>query len=202
MVSCPILGSTVAPHGLPPFLKATDMSIGKTKRFNVFKRDGFRCMYCGKTPPGVILEVDHIIPKSKGGTDDMGNLVTSCFDCNRGKGDKKLSEMPESFTENYERLKEQEEQIVAYNKLTKKIRDRKLEDCKLVIEAFNMHYPDIFVYDKFIHGSLLRILEKLDLVTVIDAMHYSCSRIPTDFDSALSYFCGVCWKKINGEYNG
>lgn len=33
-----------------------------------------------------MLEVDHIIPISKGGTSDMGNLITACFDCDRGKG--------------------------------------------------------------------------------------------------------------------
>lgn len=42
------------------------MSISKKIRFEVFKRDHFRCCYCGSAPPSVILEVDHIDPKSKG----------------------------------------------------------------------------------------------------------------------------------------
>ncbi len=66
------------------------MSIGKGKRFEIFKRDGFMCQYCGQRPPDVILEVDHVHPSSKGGSDDPLNLVTSCFDCNRGKRDKVL----------------------------------------------------------------------------------------------------------------
>ena len=61
------------------------MSITKKLRFEVFKRDGFKCAYCGKNPPQVTLEVDHIDPKSKGGKDDINNLVSACFDCNRGK---------------------------------------------------------------------------------------------------------------------
>lgn len=54
-------------------------------RFLILRRDGFTCQYCGKKPPEVSLEVDHIVPRSKGGSDDDGNLITACFDCNRGK---------------------------------------------------------------------------------------------------------------------
>lgn len=36
-------------------------------RFDVFKRDKFQCVYCGRMPPDVTLEVDHIIPKACGG---------------------------------------------------------------------------------------------------------------------------------------
>jgi len=61
------------------------MAITKKIRFEVFKRDGFKCAYCGKSPPQITLEVDHIDPRSKGGKDDINNLLTACFDCNRGK---------------------------------------------------------------------------------------------------------------------
>lgn len=59
--------------------------ISKKLRFEVFKRDSFICQYCGKSAPSVVLEVDHIEPVSKGGTNDILNLVTSCFDCNNGR---------------------------------------------------------------------------------------------------------------------
>ena len=54
------------------------MSISKKIRFEVFKRDSFQCQYCGKTPPNIILEIDHIIPISEEGADDINNLITSC----------------------------------------------------------------------------------------------------------------------------
>jgi hypothetical protein len=67
-------------------------SIPKIVRFEVFKRDKFTCQYCGASAPEVILEVDHIKPVSKGGTDDIMNLVTACRDCNRGKTNRELSD--------------------------------------------------------------------------------------------------------------
>lgn len=70
----------------------TRKSLSKKTRFEVFKRDSFKCQYCGESSPDVVLEVDHIEPVSKGGTNDITNLITSCFDCNRGKGATKLSD--------------------------------------------------------------------------------------------------------------
>ena len=67
-------------------------TLSKKTRFEVFKRDSFTCQYCGKQAPDVVLEIDHINPVSKGGNNDLTNLVTACFDCNRGKTDKKISD--------------------------------------------------------------------------------------------------------------
>lgn len=66
--------------------------ISKKLRFEVFKRDSFRCQYCGRSAPDVILEVDHIVPVAEGGKNDVMNLITSCRDCNRGKGKHLLTE--------------------------------------------------------------------------------------------------------------
>jgi hypothetical protein len=54
-------------------------------RFLVFKRDQFTCVFCSCSGVGVKLEVDHIIPLSKGGSNRLDNLQTLCFECNRGK---------------------------------------------------------------------------------------------------------------------
>lgn len=61
--------------GLPPSV-----------RWTVFARDDFVCQYCGRRPPNVVLEVDHRTSVANGGGNEMENLVTSCIDCNRGKG--------------------------------------------------------------------------------------------------------------------
>lgn len=69
------------------------MALSVRTRFKVFKRDEFTCQYCGRKSPEVVLEADHIIPVAAGGCDDVVNLTTSCWDCNRGKSDKPLAQL-------------------------------------------------------------------------------------------------------------
>ena len=62
----------------------------KKLRFKILQRDNFRCQYCGRNPktdPYVELQVDHIHPQAKGGSNSEDNLTTSCRDCNIGKSD-------------------------------------------------------------------------------------------------------------------
>ncbi len=58
-------------------------------RYDVLRRDGFKCQICGATAQeGAKLHVDHIIPVSKGGKTELSNLRTLCDRCNLGKSDK------------------------------------------------------------------------------------------------------------------
>lgn len=55
-------------------------------RVFILERDNFTCVYCGeKNKP---LEVDHVMPRSRGGLDTETNLVCACITCNRSKSDK------------------------------------------------------------------------------------------------------------------
>lgn len=67
----------------------------------VFKRDNYTCQYCGQI--GGKLEADHIIPFSKGGSDEMSNLITSCRKCNRQKKDKSANEFIKWRENRYEK---------------------------------------------------------------------------------------------------
>ncbi|MGH7964211.1 MAG: HNH endonuclease [Candidatus Binatia bacterium] len=55
-------------------------------RFNVFARDKNTCQYCGKKFPRTELNLDHVVPRSRGGLSTWENVVCSCFSCNRVKG--------------------------------------------------------------------------------------------------------------------
>lgn len=67
-------------------------ALSKKLRFEVFKRDAFTCQYCGRRAPEVVLQCDHVKPVADGGTNDILNLITSCIDCNAGKGARVLSD--------------------------------------------------------------------------------------------------------------
>ena len=59
----------------------------RTERFRILHRDCFACRYCGSKPGSDLLEVDHLIPRSRGGSDKEANLVTACKTCNSRKSD-------------------------------------------------------------------------------------------------------------------
>lgn len=61
------------------------MAISKRLRFEVLRRDGHTCRYCGRGAPEVKLTVDHVIAEALGGRDEPTNLVAACADCNSGK---------------------------------------------------------------------------------------------------------------------
>ncbi len=67
-------------------------------RWQVLNRDGHKCLDCGRSPKdhGVVLHVDHRIPSSKGGKTELANLLTTCKECNLGKGDLIPSEFRET----------------------------------------------------------------------------------------------------------
>ena len=55
-------------------------------RFYIYNRDGYKCKKCGKNGKYANLEVDHIVPISRGGLSTSNNLQTLCHDCNMEKG--------------------------------------------------------------------------------------------------------------------
>ncbi len=58
-------------------------------RWQVFKRDSWKCVACGKAAnDNIILHIDHIVPRSKGGKDELNNYQTLCEICNIGKSNK------------------------------------------------------------------------------------------------------------------
>ncbi len=57
-------------------------------RRNIFRRDRFMCQYCGKQPSPKELTIDHVLPRSKGGTSNWTNCVLACIGCNHRKANR------------------------------------------------------------------------------------------------------------------
>ena len=152
-------------------------SIGKTIRFEVFKRDKFTCQYCGGKAPELNLEIDHINPVSKGGDNDIINLLTSCFDCNRGKRDIKLdddaaiSKQKNQLDELQER-REQRELMYEWSEGLKNIDD---EDTDRLVKHINEQMEPHSLNE---NGTkiIAKLLKKYDLVDLFKAIELSADK--------------------------
>lgn len=112
-------------------------AISKRVRFEVFKRDSFKCQYCGKCAPDVVLHVDHIDPVSNGGDNEIMNLVTACVDCNLGKSDKALDDSSaiERQRKQLEELNERREQIELMLEWRNALKDMDEDVVSYVVDA-------------------------------------------------------------------
>lgn len=173
--------------------------ISKKLRFDIFKRDNFSCQYCGAKTPNVVLEVDHIKPVKNGGTNDLNNLITSCFDCNRGKSCNELISLPKTLVDNTKILKEKKAQYAAYLKAVKDLKDLQDGTIDYVDNIFSEAFEGFCLTDKFRYTTVRNFIEKLGHVEVGNAMYKACAKINYDSEQALKYFCGICWNMINNR---
>ena len=84
------------------------------KRLAIYTRDGFACCYCGSSvEEGVKLTLDHIIPHSLGGGNEVSNLITCCHKCNSSRGNRPVADFVR-VTAAYVNHGIQPEQILAH----------------------------------------------------------------------------------------
>lgn len=176
-------------------------AISKKTRFEVFKRDGFTCQYCGAHPPSVILHVDHVVPVALGGENHMDNYITACEPCNLGKAARSLAEIPQSLKDKAAEIAEREEQIQGYQRVmnAKRLRiDDEAGEVREVYERFNEGYT---LSDSAM-VSVRKFIEQFGMHAVVDAMESAYTRKSVRRGAEFKYFCGICWNLIKGNANG
>lgn len=130
-------------------MRAKRKSLSKRLRFEIFKRDGFKCLYCGATPAQKVLRVDHVKPVADGGGDEPTNLVTSCFDCNAGKGPVPLEHQQHAAGFASDADKEHAEQIRAWLAVQKEIEGARNEVAEALADCWRHHLGDALTQDMF-----------------------------------------------------
>lgn len=108
-------------------------SLSKNLRFEVFKRDSFKCQYCGAEAPDVLLVIDHINPVSKGGDNDLTNLITAFKDCNCGKTNRTLDDKSVVYKtrkqlEELQERREQLEMMMRWRQVLKDFKEKIVEE--------------------------------------------------------------------------
>lgn len=167
------------------------MALSKSARFEIFKRDGFRCVYCGADPQSKPLHVDHIEPQCEGGSDDSSNLVTACVDCNLGKGPRRLSDskLPSALEVDAARM-EQAEQLLAYLAHARELSKSREIVLNSIVEHWNEKGLASCSSTAASLASILRIHRIDDLIEAIDiaAAHSYLRGGPS---GALQYVRGI-----------
>ena len=176
------------------------MALRPKLRFEVFKRDGFTCQYCGRRTPDATLECDHIVPKSGGGKDSMDNLLTSCWECNRGKGARPVGDAAPrpDMAGRAEDLKERQKQVKAYYAQEEAIASALEEQVDRVLSYWEGELDNRTGARWAQRRSVRTFVRKLGPNRVMEAMDIADGKANGDF----RYLCAVCWswvKKGGGD---
>lgn len=162
-------------------------SIPLSLRFQILKRDKFRCQYCGRSAKDVPLHVDHKKSVKDGGTNDPSNLITACVECNLGKGSRSLLEQV---------IDSQNEVKEFYSEKLKEL-DAGYEDCLKLNEKvteiqrfLQAEIPDgdgwMFRWDE--------LLRQYDVATIYEAVSFlNSTHIAIGIRSDTSRY----WRKLN-----
>ena len=170
-------------------------AIPKSVRFEVFKRDKFTCQYCGAAAPDVILEIDHIKPVSKGGKNDILNLVTACKDCNSGKTNRELSDNTavKVQKQQLDNIQERREQLEMMLKWRDEL-DTEAESQIDYIESIFVRYTE-YGFNSNGRIGIKRLIKRFGFREVCEATEIAIERY---YDSRSSDSWGNAYSKIGG----
>ena len=193
------------------------MSVSKRTRFEVFKRDQFTCLYCGRRPPEVTLQVDHVTPRARGGGDELTNLVTACADCNLGKNAVPLGEVVPAvdvaaLQDAARVLTEQaalvmSERAAALHAAAAAKEAHEDAEASVIDLVAEWYEAAVGTTDYFEDESVRRFLLEIPIAQIRDAIEITARATHSRSfwpKRSWKYFCAVCWDRVResrGEYD-
>lgn len=169
-------------------------------RFEILKRDGWRCKYCGAVPTQATMVVDHVIPESEGGTDDPANLVTACQPCNSGKSNIGLdtSRLPQPTSK--EALHQNAQDIRDYLNAQKDVVSANDELYDFLSKYWEKNLGFVSVQ---LRARWSAICQKNTLENIIKAIDITTARTDIKYETALlKYFYGCLRTLREGPKEG
>lgn len=176
------------------------MAVSRRLRFEILKRDGYACRYCGATAPDVVLHVDHVTPVSVGGGDEPNNLVTSCADCNAGKG----STMPDDAL-----VEDVDAAAALFARAAEKAAERRRlelvgldEELRLFDGMWRDYHPASLPDSEVPRpndwaASIERFMARGLTLDDLDRLLTVAMSSKVRGGQVFRYFCGCCWREIS-----
>jgi HNH endonuclease len=178
----------------------TDQPLSQRLRYEVIRRDGHTCRYCGAQAPDVKLTVDHVIPRALGGQNDPTNLITACASCNAGKS----STSPDDATVAH--VSASALKWARALEAAAEVRRLQWDQQDALLARFDAHWlrwhrgddetasiprdPD---WKTSVERFVAAGLDIDDIERLIDVAGNSQAKP----DAMWKYFCGCCWTEIN-----
>jgi 5'-3' exonuclease len=146
--------------------------LSKKIRFEVFKRDQFKCQYCGASAPDIVLHVDHINPVNNGGDNDILNLITSCQPCNSGKKHRLLDDnsVIEKQRRMLEELDERRSQLQMMLDWRDELKGFDSEICQKIAEYFEKSIENVAEVNEMGLKNIAKWLKRFDANELLQAI--------------------------------
>ena len=148
---------------------ANRIPISKKLRFTVLQRDKFRCVYCGAEPEEKELQVDHVKPVSKGGNNELFNLVTSCRSCNIGKFTRELDDHTEISLRKdlIDEMMDDHIDTIRYIQAKIELENIKEKEAQMIADYMLCHFDGYSLTDKGF-SNLLNAIDKFGRSSVLE----------------------------------
>lgn len=161
-------------------------------RFEVFKRDGFRCVYCGATPVESPLHIDHVKAVADGGGDDPTNLVTACQACNGGKSNVPLEQRRLGPKRTPEEAADHADQILAYLAAEKAVVEAK----RAVSDSIAEEWGRATGFEPTVQerSFLSAAVDRYGMANVVEAIGVAVARVGISSRNSnhnFRYLCGI-----------
>lgn len=159
----------------------------------------------GKRPPEVVLQVDHLVPVSGGGSDESSNLITSCFECNSGKSDRLLDDriVIDVQVRNLELENEKLEQLRALNEQNIELRQHSDRIFTLISDIWIGYENPEYLHVREVSGTLRNVIYRyinlLPFDQLVEASELTNQRLmgKSRYDR-MRYFSAICRNKVKG----
>lgn len=174
------------------------MAVSKRLRYEILRRDGFACRYCGAKANEGELHVDHVVPVALGGSDEPSNLVSACQPCNSGKSaTSPTEEIVEGVTEDSVRWAKALEEAA-------EIEAAQRDKLNTFVAAFDEAWGQ-WRYDHGKGGPVDRpgnwkqsveqwYAAGLDMDTIVRLIEVTMTK--DRLSEKWRYFCGCCWRSL------
>jgi hypothetical protein len=173
------------------------MTVSRRLRFEILRRDGHTCRYCGAKAPDVALTVDHVLAVALGGGDEPNNLVTACVDCNSGKS---------STTADAALVEDVDATAMLFAKAVERAAALRRQDAAALADtvrqfgerwdAYRTGDGDTVPRDGDWENSAAGFYARG--LTLEDLSHFVAVAMSSQaaLDRVWRYFCGCCWREI------